>query len=205
MGDVRFHGPRSEPQAEIYLAHAQRSYLVLNVALKTSGDPRALIPSVREALKSVDPQKPAQGLYPLEDLVGATYARDRQVMVTLLVFASAATFLAVLSVYGVLSQRVRERSRDIGIRMAIGANPASVVMWVAFSGLRLIGIGLLSGIILARILSRSLDGLLFGVAANDSLTTFVVITVVAGTGAIAMLVPSWRATRVDPVSVLRRG
>ena len=69
-----------------------------------------LIPAVQAALREVDPQKPAQGLYLLEDLLGATYARDRQVMATLLVFAGAATFLAVLSVYGVLSQRVRERS-----------------------------------------------------------------------------------------------
>jgi putative ABC transport system permease protein len=205
VGDVRFHGPRSEPLAEIYLPHAQRSYLVLNVAVKTSGDARALIPLVREALKSIDPQKPAQGLYRLEDLVGATYARDRQAMVTLLVFASAATFLAVLSVYGVLSQRVRERSRDIGIRLAIGANPASVVMWVAGSGLRLIGVGILSGVILARILGSSLDGLLFGVSSHDALTMLVVMTIVACTGMIAMLVPSWRATRIDPVHVLRRG
>ena len=205
VGDVRFRGPRSEPLAEVYLPHAQRSYLVLNVAVKTSGDPRALIPAVRQALKSIDPQKPAQGLYPLEELVGATYARDRQVMVTLLVFASAATFLAVLSVYGVLSQRVRERSRDIGIRLAIGANPVSVMMWVAGSGLRLIGVGVLSGVILARILSSTLDGLLFGVTANDGLTTFVVMSIVACCGMIAMLVPSWRATRIDPVRVLRRG
>jgi ABC-type antimicrobial peptide transport system permease subunit len=89
--------------------------------------------------------------------------------------------------------------------MAIGANPASVAMWVAGSGFRLIGIGLLSGVIFARTLSSSLDGLLFGVAANDGLTTFVVMSIVACTGTIAMLVPSWRATRIDPIHVLRRG
>ena len=81
-----------------------------------------MMPAVRQALKEVDPQKPAHGLNALEDLMGATYARDRQTMVTLLVFASAAIFLAVLSVYGVLSQRVRERSREISIRMALGAD-----------------------------------------------------------------------------------
>jgi hypothetical protein len=73
-----------------------------------------LIPSVRDALKAVDPQKPAHGLCALEDLMSATYVRDRQATVTLLLFAGAAIFLAILSVYGVLSQRVRERSREIG-------------------------------------------------------------------------------------------
>ena len=78
----------------------------MNVVLKTAGDPRGLIPTVRAVLKEIDPQKPAHGLYPLEDLIGATYARERQAMVALLVFAGTAIFLAVLSVYGVLSRRV---------------------------------------------------------------------------------------------------
>jgi putative ABC transport system permease protein len=205
VADLKFRGPRSEPSAEIYMAHAQRSYLILNVVVKTAGDPRALMPSVRAALKSVDPQKPAQGLYPLEDLIGATYARDRQAMVTLIVFASAAIFLAVLSVYGVLSQRVRERSREIGIRMAMGATAASVIGWVAASELRLIALGLVCGTLAARLLSGALNGLLFGVAPTDGLTTLIVVTALAGIGAIAILAPSWRSTKIDPVRILRRG
>ena len=134
VGDMRFRGPRSEPLAEIYMPHAQRPYLILNVVIRANGDPRAMMPAVRQALKEVDPQKPAHGLNALEDLMGATYARDRQAMVTLLVFASAAIFLAVLSVYGVLSQRVRERSREIAIRMALGADGSRLVTWVARDG-----------------------------------------------------------------------
>ena len=205
VGDLRFRGPRSEPAAEFYQPHAVRQYLVLNVVLKTTGNPRALIPSVRAALMSIDPQKPAQGLYPLDDLLGATYARDHQAMVTLLVFALSASFLAILSVYGVLSHRVRERSREIGIRIALGANAASVVGWVAGSGLRLIAIGLVTGTIAARALSRALNGLLFGIATTDVLTAVLAMTVLAGIGLIAMLVPAWRAARIDPVEVLKRG
>jgi predicted permease len=205
VGDLRFGGPKSEPLAEIYLPHAQRSYLIMNVVVKTAGDPQSLIPSIRAALKDVDPQKPAQGLYPLEDLVGATYARNRQAMVTLLVFAAAAIFLAVLSVYGVLSQRVRERSREIGIRMAIGANTPTVIGWVAGSGLRLIGLGVVFGTVAALALGSTLEGLLFGVAAIDGLTTLNVIGTLTTVGLIATLGPSWRATRIDPVQVLRRG
>ena len=203
MGDLRFHGPRSEPLPEIYLSHAQRSYLILNVAVKAAGDPRALVAPVRAVLKEIDPLKPAHGLYPLEDLAAATYARDRQVMVTLSIFASAAIFLAVLSIYGVLSQRVRERSREIGIRMALGADTPSVITWVAGSGLRLMALGLASGAIAARALSGALGGLLFGVAATDVLTTLVVAGTLASVGAIAILAPAWRATRIDPIQVLR--
>jgi predicted permease len=205
VSDIRFRGPRSDAVAEIYLPHAQRSYLIMNVVVKAAGDPRALIPSVRAALKEVDPLKPAQGLYALEDLIGATYARDRQVMVTLLVFAAAAIFQAVISVSGVLAQRVRERARDIGIRMAMGANAPSVIGWVAGSGLRLIAIGLVIGALAARALISALDGLLFGVAPTDALTSVIAITALAAVGALATLAPSWRATRIDPVEILRRG
>ncbi|HSC27583.1 MAG TPA: ABC transporter permease, partial [Vicinamibacterales bacterium] len=87
VGDVRFGGPRSQPAPEIYLPHAQRPYLILNVVLRSDGDPRALVPAARAVLAEIDPQKPAHGFYPLADLVGATYARDRQTMFTLLLFA----------------------------------------------------------------------------------------------------------------------
>jgi hypothetical protein len=92
---MRFRGPRSEPLAEVYMAHAQRPYLILNVVLRASRDPRAIIPAVRQTLREVDLQKPAHGLNTLEDLMGATYVRDRQAMVTLLIFASTPIFLAV--------------------------------------------------------------------------------------------------------------
>jgi putative ABC transport system permease protein len=205
VGDLRFRGPRSHPHPEIYIPHAQRSYLVLNVVLKSTGDPRVLIPSVRAALKEIDPQKPAHGITALEDLIGATYARDRQAMLALLVFAAAAIFLAVLSVYGVLSQRVRERAHEIGIRMAMGADASSVVRWVAGMGVRLIAIGAVAGLGAAWLFGRTLDGLLFGVAATDVATTLVMLTTVAGVGLATTLVPAWRATRIDPVAILRRG
>ena len=205
VGDLRFRGPRSEPLSEIYLPHAQRSYLILNVVVKTMGDPRALVPDVRSALNAVDVQRPPQGMYPLEDLIGATYERDRQAMVTLGVFAITAIFLALLSIYSVLSQRVRERSREIAIRMAVGANASHVIRWVLWSGLRLIGLGLLIGMIVARLSSSALAGLLFGVAVTDLLTMVSVTAVLALIGVITTLAPSWRATRIDPVKILKRG
>jgi putative ABC transport system permease protein len=205
IGDLRFRGPRSEPLAEIYLPHAQRSYLILNVVIKAAGDPRVLVPAIRDTLRSVDPLQPAHGLHALEDLVGATYARDRQIMVTLTIFAGAAIFLAVLSVYGVLSQRVRERAREIGIRIAVGASTSRITAWVALAGVRLLLPGLALGFVLTRSLGSVLDSLLFGVAATDVATTIVTIAAISCVGTLATLLPSWRAARIDPVRVLRRG
>jgi putative ABC transport system permease protein len=202
---MRFRGPRSEPLAEIFIPHAHAPYLVMNVVIRTSGDPRAFVPAVRQALKEVDPQKPAHGLHALEDLMGATYARDRQAMVTLLIFAVGAIFLAVLSVYGVLSQRVRERSREIGIRMALGADRSRLVTWVAGTGLRLVSAGVGAGLLIAWMLTGTIDQMLVGVKPTDPLTAVIVAAVLVGIGFVATLIPSWRATRIDPVAILRRG
>jgi putative ABC transport system permease protein len=205
VGDVRFRGPRSEPVPEVYFPHAQRSYLILNVVVRADGDARALVPAVRDALRAIDPQKPAHGVHPLEDLLGATYARDRQTMVALVVFAGAAILLAVLGVYGVLSQRVRERSREIGIRMAMGADSVRVVAWVARAGFRLIALGAVLGLLMARGIGGVLDGLLFGVSKTDGVTAIAAVAVLVFVGLVATLLPSWRATRIDPVTILRRG
>jgi ABC-type antimicrobial peptide transport system permease subunit len=205
VNDIRFRGPRSTPLAEIYLAHAQRPYLIQNVVIRGAGDPRLLVPAVRDAMKTIDPQKPPHGLYALEDLVGATYSRDRQAMITLLLFAGTAVFLAVLGVYGVLSQRVRERAREIGIRMAMGADRSQLVGWVAGRGARMIAWGLAIGVAAAWAFAGLLSGLLFGVAPTDLPTALGAAALLGVVGAAAILAPSWRATRIDPVAVLRRG
>lgn len=205
VNDVRFRGPRSDPAAEIYLAHAQRSYLILNVALRSAGDPRSLIAAVQETMRAIDPQKPPHGVYLLENLLDSTIARDRQAMVTLLVFAAVALGLALISVYGVLAHRVRERQREIGIRMAMGAGAARVLGWVAGLGLRLIALGTLAGLALAWALRHSLAALLFGVSPADPITALVAVVLLALVGLLAALIPSWRATRIDPVAVLRQG
>lgn len=205
VGDIRFRGPRSEPRPEIYLPHAQRSYLIMHVAVRTEGDPRALIPAVRAALRDIDPQKPAYGLTPLEDLVSATMVRDRQAMLALLAFAVAAVFLAMLGVYGVLSARVRERRQEIGVRIALGADRSQLVGWVATGGLRLLGAGALVGLVAAWPLSGLVASLLYGVQPTDPTTVAAVVVVLFVVGSIAMCLPSWRATKVDPVAVLRRG
>jgi putative ABC transport system permease protein len=126
-------------------------------------------------------------------------------MIALLVFAAAAIGLAVLSVYGVLAQRVRERSREIGIRIAMGASGPQVIGWVARLGLRLIAIGTAAGLLVAWGVTGMLAGLLFGVRPTDPATVLAVIAMLGVVGLVASLLPSWRATRIDPAVILRQG
>jgi len=202
--DLRFKGPRSEPRLEVYFPHAQRSYLIMHVVIRTEGEPQALVPDVRRAMKEVDAQKPAQGFRTLEELLGSTYSRDRQVMATLSVFAATATFLAMLGVYGALSQRVRERAREIGIRIALGADARRVAAWVGSSAVRLLTAGVAIGLAAGWMLSGALRSLLFGVGATDGVTAAGVVALLAIVGGVAALIPAWRATRIDPVTMLRR-
>jgi putative ABC transport system permease protein len=204
VNDVRFGGPRAEPRDEIYLPHAQRPYLVLNVAVRGAGDPRLLAPAIRNVLHDLDPGKPAHGIQTLEDLLGATYSRDRQTMLILSAFAAVAVLMALLGIHGVLSHRVRERTREIGIRMAIGADRAHLLRWITGQGLRLVFVGIIIGSALAAGSARLLSGLLFGVRATDPAAALAV----AALPLVALLVslhPAWKATRIDAAEVLRAG
>ena len=204
VNDVRFGGPRTEPRHEIYLAHAQRPYLVMNVAVRSSVDPRYLAPAVRDVLRDLDPGKPAHGLHSLEDLLGATYSRDRQAMLVLSTFAGVAVLLSLLGVHGVLSHRVRERTREIGIRMAIGADRTHLLRWITGHGFRLVLTGVVLGGALAAASVHLVSGLLYGVSPADP----VVAVAVAALPLISLLVslhPAWRATRIDAAEVLRAG
>jgi putative ABC transport system permease protein len=204
VSDVRFAGPRTEPRQEIYLAHAQRPYLVVNVAVRATGDPRYLAPAVRDVLRDLDPRKPAHGLHSLEDLLGATYARDRHAMLVLSVFAGVAVLLSLLGVHGILSHRVRERTREIGIRMAVGADRAHLLRWVAGQGLRLILVGVVLGTGLTAASARLLSGLLFGVTPADPVVALAIVALPL-VGLAVSLHPAWRATRIDAAEVLRAG
>ena len=205
VGDVRFRGPRSAPEREIYLAHAQRPYLTMNVVLKSAGDPTSLVPDVMRTMRQIDPQKPPQSVHPLEDLLLTSYARDRLTMTMLVIFATTATFLAMLSVYSVLSRLVRERVRDIAIRMAMGADAGALLYWVSSVGARLVASGLIVGLIATSAGSRLMEKFLFGVEPSDPATVIAVVALVSIVGGIATFLPWRSATRIEPLEILRRG
>ena len=165
--DIRFHGPRSEPRAEIYFPHAQKPYLILNVAFRASGDPRLLIGPVREVLRKIDPQKPPHNITPLEDLVSATVVRDRYAMTLLSCFAIVSLMLAALGIYGVLAFFVRQKLQEIGIRLALGARRNQITRWIAMQGIRLMLVGVAAGLVVKLLFTRMLVGILYEVSQLD--------------------------------------
>ena len=203
VNDVRFHGLRSEPRPEIYFPHAQRSYLILNVAIRTASDPRLLIPAVRSTLLAVDPHQPAHSIRALEDLVDATIVRDRYSMALISCFAGVAFVLAMLGIYGVLAYSVRQRVREIGIRMALGAKRNQIIQWIAGQGLRLVFTGLVVGMVSALLFARVLNGLLFEVSTLDLPSYAVAILSLLITAILATWIPAWRAAHMDPTVALR--
>ncbi len=204
VGDVRFRGPRSEPLPEIYFPHVQRPYLILNVAVRTEPGAPPIAPQLRDTLLAVDPQKPAHGLYPLTELVGATFVREQRAMLLLAAFAVLATLLSAFGVYGLLTYRVRQHAAEIGVRMALGAGRKRLMSWVARDAAWLVARGALLGLALAALGVRLLDGLIYGVSPADPAAAVGVVLLLGVVAAVATLGPAWRAANVHPASVLHR-
>jgi ABC-type lipoprotein release transport system permease subunit len=172
--------------------------------VRTAGDARYLAPAVRAVLHDLDPGVPAEGIHSLEDLLGATYSRDRHAMVVLSAFAGATVLLCLLGIHGILLHLVRERTREIGIRTALGADPARLRRWVAGHALRLSLTGTALGTAMAFVSARAVSGLLFGVSATDP-AALLAVAALPLAGLLMSLHPAWRATRIDAAEVLRAG
>ncbi len=205
VGGVRFRGPRSEALNEVFFPHAQRSYLVLNVAVRAAGAAPGLAADVRRVLHDIDPQKPAHGVDRLSGLLGATYTRERRAMQLLVAFAGVACVLSALGVYGMLTYRVRQRASEIGVRLALGATAGRIVGWIASESGRLLVRGTLLGLLGSALGGRLIGELLYGVSPLDPRTVLGVLAVLAAVALVATCLPAWRATRIDPAAVLRRG
>jgi putative ABC transport system permease protein len=203
VNDIRFYGLRTAPRPELYLPHAQRSYLIMNMAVRTAADPAALVPLVRQALRDVDPDQPAHSIVPLGELVGDSVERDRFAMGLLGAFAGVALLLAVMGVYGLLSYLVRQRTTEFGIRLALGAQRGDIFRLVVRhgGGMALVGLGV--GLAASMILTRLLAGMLFGVSPLDPVTLGGVLALLSLAVLAACVLPARRATRVDVNTALR--
>jgi putative ABC transport system permease protein len=203
VGNVRFYGLRSAPRPEIFLAHAQRSYLVLNVAVRTASDPVPFIGAVRGAMRDVDAGQPPAGITPLADLVSATVERDRFATHLLTSLAVLGLSLAVLGLSGLMAFRVRQRTAEIGVRMALGAGRRAILRMVMAQGVRLTAAGITLGLLIAVPASRLLRGLLYGIQPHDVETYVVATALLAAVALVACWLPARRAVRVDPSVALR--
>jgi putative ABC transport system permease protein len=171
--------------------------------LKTTAEPRSLISAVTKEVGAMDQDVPLFGVKTLNEYLSASVAAPRFSSTLLSIFAAVALVLTVVGLYGVMSYSVAQRTNEIGIRLALGAQARDVVMMIVKQGTKLILIGLAIGLLGAFALTRLVASLLFGVTAKDPFTFAAVALLLALVALLACYVPAWRATKVDPMEALR--
>jgi ABC-type antimicrobial peptide transport system permease subunit len=172
-------------------------------AARVDGDPLALAGPVRRIIREMDPALPMAGVRTLDQIVGQTIARQKFAALLLAGFSLAALLLASVGIYGVLAYAVSERTREVGIRLAVGADPARIVTLILGSGARMAGAGTAIGVFGALALSYLLKTLLFGVSTRDPLTFVAVPLILMTIALLAAWLPARRASKIDPMQALR--
>jgi putative ABC transport system permease protein len=175
----------------------------LNLFVRAAGDPISLAGAVRKAILDVEPEQAISDIAPLQASVQQTVAQPRFFTIVLSTFGGVALLLAVLGIFGVISYTVRQRTREIGIRMALGASKANVLGMVLGRGARLLIAGSAIGIVAALLSGRLLASLLFGVQASDPAAIALAVLVLSAAAMTAAAVPALRAARIEPVTALR--
>ncbi len=191
------------PEATIYLPLSQLRPLGADLMVRTFVPPAELARPVVAAVHAVDPDQPVLEVSTMEDVVDDVLGRRRFAVQLLGAFAALALILAAVGIYSVLAYTVRQRVREIGIRMALGAPTSGVLRLIVADGLKPTLLGVAIGLLLAAALGRVMESLLYGVGVHDGITYAGVAAVVTSVGALATLLPAYRATRVDPVNTLR--
>jgi putative ABC transport system permease protein len=176
---------------------------MMRIVVRTAGDPAALGPQVRGAVYKVDPEQPVSRMMTLEQLVSNSVAKPRFSLLLLGLFAVLALVLSIIGIYGITSYSVSQRTREVGLRMALGAEPKGIVQMIVGETGLLAGLGIVIGLAAAYALSRVMASLLYGVAATDPVTFVSVALGLALVALIAAYLPGRRATRVSPVVALR--
>ena len=203
VGRVKQDALDSEPRIAMYFPHAQFTARSMNLVVRSGADPAALTSQIRQQLKELDPDLPLYGVRTMEDRVDASLAARRFSMLLLTLFAVVAMGLAAIGIYSVLAYLVNQGTRELGIRMALGATPRGVLMLILRQGLAVTAVGVAVGLAGAFVVTRFMAGLLFGVSAIDPLTFVAVPAVLAIAAFVASYAPARRAARVDPMVSLR--
>ncbi len=202
-GNTKTYGPATDWQAELFVPHAQIPYTVMNVVIRTAYDPAAISAEVRRAILEMDASQPPHSITTMEELYSRSLARERFSMMLLEILSGLALLLAVIGLYGVLAYTVTQRTREIGIRLALGAQTENVLKLVIKQGMRLVLAGIGIGLVCAFTLTRAMEGLLFGVSRSDPTTFTGVVLLFSVVALLACYIPARRAMKVDPMVALR--
>jgi putative ABC transport system permease protein len=203
VGEVKYRGLPENPTADpdVYLPFADRNQQVA-IAVRTTVPPSSLVSAMRAAIRSADPSIPVYSIATMDELIGNQTSQSRFTMWLMGVFAAVALALAVIGIYGVMSYLVTQRTREIGIRLALGAEGNDILRLVVGNGARLVGTGIVIGVAASFALQRLVAALLFGVTAADAASA-IAVAVLGIVALLACYLPALRATRVNPLTALR--
>ncbi|WP_321473033.1 ABC transporter permease [uncultured Paludibaculum sp.] len=196
--------PDEKPRPVIYQPHAQRAWPFLAFAVRTAGDPMSMEGAVRRAFFEVDAELPVERVQPLSALMDRVLAQQRLALILLMIFSGLAVVLAAVGLFGVLAVAVSQRSREMGIRMALGASGHDILRLVLSQGMGLTVAGIIAGLLAAPLASQVMRQMLYGVQPLDPITFAAVALVVLAASVAACVMPAWRASKVDPGLALRR-
>ncbi len=206
VGDIKFNNPRQEVWPVAFIPLVQAPFLPARFAryleVRAAGDPVQVAASVRQAIRQVDPRLPVTGIQTLSRQIGRTMDRERLIAAISAAFAAAAMLLACMGIYGTVSYAVARRTREIGVRMALGASRSGILRMVLHEAMALTAAGIAVGLAAAAALTRTLSSLLYGLEPGDSATLAGVALLLALTAAVAGFLPARRASRVDPGAAL---
>jgi predicted permease len=203
VGDIRSYRVTRAPRPEIYLAHGQQGATVMSVLVRMAPNAPDILPSIRREVHTIDPNVPLRRIEMLEETVDRQFGPARFYMLLLGIFAAVAVALAGIGLYGVIAYLVSQRTREFGIRIALGAKSGDVTRMVFSQGIKPAAVGIVLGVAGAYWSSRVLQSLLYNVEASDIKTFVGVTALLAGVVIVAMLVPARRASRIPPVDALR--
>jgi putative ABC transport system permease protein len=191
------------PRFDVYLPYRQAPDHVQHFMVRLTGDPRAAVPALRTAVAALDPDARIDGISTMEEVVGRAFAPWRFSAIVVSAFGAIALTFAVVGIAALVAFAVTQRTREIGVRVALGAQTRDVVALVAGEGARIALAGLVIGVLAAWVLRRSVESMLFGIAPQDPVTFGAVALLLVAVSLLAAYLPARSAARVDPATALR--
>jgi putative ABC transport system permease protein len=203
VGAAKHFTLNEKPLLQAYVAHAQRPQIFTTLAVRTTGDPLRIVNDLRKAVWRVDKDQPVWGVQSMDQLLDSAVGSPRLIVRLTMGFAIVALLLGAIGIYGVLSYTMSQRTHEVGIRIALGADSRQVVWMVVGEGMRIVALAVVIGLAGAFGATRLLRSQLFGVGPTDVITFTAVTVLLSGVAILACYLPARRASRVDPMVALR--